>query len=158
MVYDMIMSTFVMGNMTEYATFARTVQVIASGVSYTSELADPEKVQNLIKQIPELAIVQVCVYSHSFLLPPCPLPRRLTKYPMIKDADRLDAIGATGIGRSYMYSGAHDLPLHAARALIDNRLCLYKERMKTKTGREMAETKTKRLELFKEWWDEECGA
>ena len=60
MVYDMIMSTSVMGNMTEYATFARTVQIIASGVSYTSELADSEKVQNLIKQIPELAIVQVC--------------------------------------------------------------------------------------------------
>jgi len=57
-----------------------------------------------------------------------------------------------------MYSGAHDLPLQAARALIDNRLCLYKVRMKTKTGREMAETKTKRLELFREWWDEECGA
>jgi len=57
-----------------------------------------------------------------------------------------------------MYSGAHDLPLQAARALIDTRLCLYKERMKTKTGRQIAETKTKRLELFREWWDEECGA
>jgi len=56
----MIMSTFVMGNMTEYATFARQVQAIASGVSYTSELADPAKVKKLIEDIPELAIVQVC--------------------------------------------------------------------------------------------------
>jgi len=60
MVWDMIMSTFVMGNITDYGSFARKVQAIATGVSYTAELADPEKVRKLIREIPELAIVQVC--------------------------------------------------------------------------------------------------
>jgi len=57
MVYDMIMS--VVENEAEYHTFATKVQAIATGVSYTAELANPEKVKDLIKQIPELAIVQV---------------------------------------------------------------------------------------------------
>jgi len=30
--------------------------------------------------------------------------------------------------------------------------------MKTKAGRELAETRTARLLQFREWWDEECGA
>jgi hypothetical protein len=57
-----------------------------------------------------------------------------------------------------MYSGAHDLPLQASRELIDSRLFLLKDRMKTKTGREMAETRTARLMHFRKRWDEECGA
>ena len=71
MVYDMIMSTFTWGNVSEYHAFAKSVQAIASGVSYTSELAHPGKVEDLIKQIPELAIVQVC-------LPRFPRSSRLT--------------------------------------------------------------------------------
>jgi hypothetical protein len=38
---------------------AKMLQRVASGVSYTSEVADPEAVRRLIGDIPELAIVQV---------------------------------------------------------------------------------------------------
>jgi hypothetical protein len=38
---------------------AERLQRIATGVSYTAEVADPDAVQALIKEIPELAIVQV---------------------------------------------------------------------------------------------------
>ena len=62
MVYDMIMSA--VGHAPEHDTFATKVQAIATGVSYTAELANPDKVKDLIKQIPELAIVQVCSCSH----------------------------------------------------------------------------------------------
>jgi len=62
MVYDMIMS--VVEDKAEYHTFATKVQAIATGVSYTSELADPKKVTDLIKEIPELAIVQVCLHPN----------------------------------------------------------------------------------------------
>jgi hypothetical protein len=42
------------------AHFARQVQAIATDVSYTAELAEPEKVKDLIRKLSELAIVQVC--------------------------------------------------------------------------------------------------
>jgi len=59
MVFGMIMSAVNRG--VDFHTFATRVQAIATGVSYTSEIANPEKVTDLIKQIPELAIVQVCL-------------------------------------------------------------------------------------------------
>lgn len=67
MVHDMIMSA--VGHAPEHDEFATKVQAIATGVSYTAELANPEKVKDLIKEIPELAIVQVCLHPTSHNLP-----------------------------------------------------------------------------------------
>lgn len=72
MVYDMIMS--VVDHAPEHHTFATKVQAIATGVSYTAELANPDKVKDLIKEIPELAIVQVCHHPQ----PPTTFPYEMS--------------------------------------------------------------------------------
>ncbi|MCJ1382035.1 hypothetical protein MMC17_005147 [Xylographa soralifera] len=129
LVSDLVLS--VVDDPNKHRELASKVQAIASGVSFTSEMADPKRVQDLIARIPELAIVQ--------------------------DADPLDAIGAVGIGRTFTYQGAHQMRMQAARELIDRRLLPVKNAMKTLEGRKIAEERTNRLLAFRDWWDEETG-
>ncbi|KAK1700369.1 HD domain-containing protein [Colletotrichum godetiae] len=111
---------------------AARVQTICLGVSYSSEIKDPALVRALIAEYPELAVVQ--------------------------DADRLDAIGAVGIGRCFTFGGAK-----GARSMDDSiihfeeKLVRLEGMMKTNAGREMARERTKRLLTFMEWWQDEAG-
>ncbi|KAJ3945066.1 uncharacterized protein N0V96_005089 [Colletotrichum fioriniae] len=92
----------------------------------------PARVRALIVEYPELAVVQ--------------------------DADRLDAIGAVGIGRCFTFGGAK-----GARSMDDSiehfeeKLVRLEGMMKTDAGREMARERTKRLLTFMEWWQDEAG-
>jgi uncharacterized protein len=109
---------------------AAKVQTIVLGVSYSSEIKNPASVQELIQKYPELAIVQ--------------------------DADRLDAIGAVGIGRTFTFGGAK-----GARNMgetiqhFDDKLERLEGMMKTEPGKRMARERTERLKVFKQWWEEE---
>lgn len=109
---------------------AESVQAICLGVSYRGEVADPAATAALVARHPELAVVQ--------------------------DADRLDAIGAIGIGRVFTYGGARTTrPLDGSVAHFEEKLLHLVPLMKTPAGREMAVERTERLRLFKQWWDEE---
>lgn len=125
---DAIRNALLDANMTE--SEAVHLQKLVEGVSYSSEVRDPSRVTSLIAEIPELAVVQ--------------------------DADRLDAIGAIGIGRCFAFGGAK-----AARSLNDSiehfhdKLYKLESMMKTSTGRRMAEERSKRLREFIGWWDSE---
>ena len=113
---------------------ADRVQVICQGVSYSAEAADPVRAAALAAAHPELAVVQ--------------------------DADRLDALGAVGLGRMFTYGGAHggagrtlaDSMLH-----VDDKLLRLEGLAKTTPGRELARQRTERLRVFKAWWADEIA-
>ncbi|KAM0198206.1 hypothetical protein ACHAPA_007304 [Fusarium lateritium] len=108
---------------------ADTVQAICLGVSYSSEVKDPARTRALVETYPELAVVQ--------------------------DADRLDAIGAVGIARTFAFGGAKSRTLENTMEHFDDKLLLLEGMMKTDEGRRMARERTERLRLMKEWWQEE---
>ena len=77
---------------------------------------------------------------------------------IVQDADRLDAMGAIGIARTFAYGGKHNRPPENSIAHFHEKLLLLKDRMNTKKGKEMAETRHAFLELFlKEWEKEQHG-
>ncbi|KAI0134539.1 HD domain-containing protein [Xylariales sp. AK1849] len=111
---------------------AQRVQAICLGVSYSSEIKDPDRVQDLIKSYPELAVVQ--------------------------DADRLDAIGGVGIGRCFTFGGARaERSMDATVQHFDDKLVRLLGMMKTEIGRKLARERTERLLLFQKWWAEETA-
>ncbi|ODM17363.1 hypothetical protein SI65_07038 [Aspergillus cristatus] len=112
-------------------SLTQKVRTIASNISYTTEIKDPARLQGILQHHRELGIVQ--------------------------DADRLDAIGATGIGRAFAFGGAKkpDLGLENPREHLSEKLEGLVDFMKTGTGKRMAVERTKRLRIFQEWWDEE---
>lgn len=123
------------------AELAAKVQTVVSHVSYTTECKDPSVIQRLIDEgLPELAIVQ--------------------------DADRLDAIGAIGIGRTFTFLGAQGKKLGGEGGWemgnsiqhFEDKLLRVAGMMKTKTGREFACERTQRLRVFKKWFEDELAA
>lgn len=113
--------------------YAEQMQLLVEGVSYSSEVKNPQRVKLLIEAIPELAVVQ--------------------------DADRLDAIGAIGIGRCFTFGGAK-----GARSLensiqhFEEKLLKLEGMMKTATGKAMAAERSSRIREFMAWWHDENGA
>ena len=83
----------------------------------------------------------------------------------VQDADRLDAMGAIGIARTFAYGGARGRAIYApgddrcSIAHFYEKLLLLKDKMNTSTGREMAQERHRFLESFLETflteWDGE---
>ena len=58
---------------------------------------------------------------------------------IVQDADRLDAIGAVGVARTFAYGGEHGRSLDDSIAHFYEKLLLLKDEMNTETGRRLAE-------------------
>ncbi|OCK86619.1 uncharacterized protein K441DRAFT_35948 [Cenococcum geophilum 1.58] len=112
---------------------AEKVQTIAKYVSYTTEVKTPHLTKGALERYPELAIVQ--------------------------DSDRLDAIGAIGVGRCFTYCGAKQegKPMQVAIDHYNDKLLKLEHMMKTGTGKQMARERTERLKTLKSWWEEETA-
>ncbi|MFB6213043.1 MAG: HD domain-containing protein [Candidatus Nanohaloarchaea archaeon] len=80
---------------------------------------------------------------------------------VLSDADNLDALGATGVARTFCYSGEHgraladiermhgeDLGRETGLKHLTNKILSLKERMYTGTGKEMAEERHRFVEDF----------
>lgn len=114
------------------ADLAARVQIIVKHVGYTNEVRNPQSVIDVLAQYPELAIVQ--------------------------DADRLDAIGAVGIGRCFSFGAAKfpDQPMGRAIDHFEEKLYKLEGMMKTDSGKRSARRRTDLLKDFaKEWREEE---
>ncbi|KAL8289971.1 hypothetical protein RB597_001566 [Gaeumannomyces tritici] len=111
---------------------AARVQDLVLHVSFSSEKKDSAKVVAKVAELPELAVVQ--------------------------DADRLDAIGAVGVGRCFAFTGARGGTLDNAIEHFVEKLELLEGMMKTEAGRRMARRRTERLVEFRGWWAEETLA
>jgi len=110
---------------------AAHVQTICAAVRYTGEMKDPTRVNQLMKTYPELAVVQ--------------------------DADRLDAIGAVGIGRVFTYGGANMRDMEGSVELFHEKLLKLESIMKTAPGMVLARERTAILNQFQEWWKSETA-
>ena len=76
---------------------------------------------------------------------------------IVQDADRLDAIGAIGIARTFAYGGEHGRSLDSSIRHFHDKLLLLKDGMNTKTGREMAEERHAYIADFLEEYRKETA-
>ena len=67
---------------------------------------------------------------------------------IVQDADRLDAVGAIGIARTYAFGGKHGRSIDESTRHFSDKLLLLKDEMNTKTAKEMAESRDAFLKVF----------
>lgn len=121
------------------------------------------------QNVPENAIIQICkiIDEVSFKGTASVQPSTI-EGKCVQDADRLDALGAIGIARTFAYGGNHnraiydpELPPQLAMNQEEyqnnkssslnhfyEKLFLLKELMNTKTGRTIAESRTQYMKQF----------
>ena len=76
--------------------------------------------------------------SHRLVMPPAPPP----ELAFVQDADRLDALGATGVMRAFLHAGAHGETVEDTLAYLRGKLLgALPMRLKTAAGRAAAVTR-----------------
>ena len=76
---------------------------------------------------------------------------------IVQDADRLDAIGAVGIARTFAYGGSHGRSLDSSVAHFYDKLLLLRDMMSTVEAREMAKDRHRFMEEYLKELKSEIG-
>lgn len=74
---------------------------------------------------------------------------------IVQDADRLDAIGAVGIARTFMYGGSHGRSIEDTREHFEDKLLLLKDKMNTDTAKKIASSRHDHMLSFLSELDDE---
>lgn len=74
---------------------------------------------------------------------------------IVQDADRLDAIGAVGIARTFAYGGEHGRSLELSIQHFYDKLLLLKDELNTEAARKLADKRHAFMEQFLKEFDEE---
>ena len=126
------------------------------------------------QDVEEERIEQICAIIRALSFSSGQVPNSL-EGQVVQDADRLDAIGAIGIARTFAYGGAHGRAIHlpeeaarpdmtreeyAARASTGinhfyEKLLLLKDMLNTETAREIAAERHDFMLQFLKHWHEE---
>ena len=77
---------------------------------------------------------------------------------IVQDADRLDAIGAIGIARTFAFGGKHGRSLESSIGHFHEKLLLLKDLMNTDKAKELAEARHAFMEDFLREWNAENQA
>ena len=77
---------------------------------------------------------------------------------VVQDADRLDALGAVGIARTFAFGGSHGRKPESSIEHFYEKLLLLKDMMNTEKGRELAEARHAYMEDFLREWEAEISA
>jgi len=108
------------------------------------------------QSIDEATAVQICMAINSVSFSKnrgrCP---ELLEGQIVQDADRLDAIGAIGIARTFAYGGKHGRTLDSSIDHFHEKLLLLKAMMHTEKAKEMAEERHAFMESFLQEWEKE---
>jgi len=104
--------------------------------SYLRSLGYPED---------KIEAVAHAIEAHRFSRGPEP---RTLEAKILSDADKLDAIGAIGIARVFMYSGEHGRDIEASLKHFEEKILRLKDLMYTETAKRMAEGRHAFVEEF----------
>ena len=91
------------------------------------------------QRVPKEKIEYICeaINSVSFSQNQGSFPRPL-EGAIVQDADRLDAIGAVGVARTFAYGGEHGRSMEETVQHFYDKLLLLKDRMNTETAKKIA--------------------
>ena len=92
------------------------------------------------------ALPYISYRKHPRLTPDVPLEIRI-----VQDADRIDAIGAVGIARTFAYGGAKNRGLDDSINHFDEKLLLLYDLLSTDAARELA---ARRRDLLRQFYDQ----
>ncbi len=76
---------------------------------------------------------------------------------IVQDADRLDAIGAVGIARTFAYGGEHGSSMESSIQHFHEKLLLLKDELNTEAARKMAKERHEYMESFLEEYEKETS-